>query len=358
MAFPVSTRSTGFFVTSAVWNADLVDNLTTLRAGGIAVTSQAAGDLITASSASQFSRVADVATGSVLVSGGLGSPPAYSSAPTISGLVTAGGLLVTNASSGFTAIESTHANGGYLTWSRSSVAKGYVGVAESLTAGHGVNNFEVQAVSSLYLEGGTDVRSARVYNSTSSQGANVYIDSSGILYRSTAGSQVTVLDTDVTVTDVVNTTTPTTAYTFSVPGNTLGSTRGLRLTGIYNVANNSGGSRSLTLTIDFGGSTVVSGSVAFGNVGSANRYFGKFTLDLRNQNSASAQRAGFAMTHSVGATDANGAFFDGGNFVWAGGHRALTVNTTSSQSVTVSAAWDAADASVSFRLENTVLELV
>ena len=48
------TRATDFFVTAAIWNQDVVDNPTELRAGGIAVTSQAVGNDIYATSATQF----------------------------------------------------------------------------------------------------------------------------------------------------------------------------------------------------------------------------------------------------------------------------------------------------------------
>lgn len=54
MAFPVSSRTTGTLITATIWNADLKDNLNTLRAGGIAMTSQAADDFVKASSTSQL----------------------------------------------------------------------------------------------------------------------------------------------------------------------------------------------------------------------------------------------------------------------------------------------------------------
>ncbi len=57
MAFPVTTRLSGYLVTHTTWNADLVDNLNTLRAGGLAVTSQASGDFFRAASASTTARM-------------------------------------------------------------------------------------------------------------------------------------------------------------------------------------------------------------------------------------------------------------------------------------------------------------
>lgn len=60
--------------------------------------SQATGDIILASSATAFGRLADVATGSVLVSGGVGVAPSYSSTPTIGTLTTTGNIELGNAS--------------------------------------------------------------------------------------------------------------------------------------------------------------------------------------------------------------------------------------------------------------------
>lgn len=55
MAFPVGARTTGELITAAIWNADLKDNLNTLRTGGLALTAQANGRFLIASSSSQLS---------------------------------------------------------------------------------------------------------------------------------------------------------------------------------------------------------------------------------------------------------------------------------------------------------------
>ena len=61
MAFPVSSRSTGTLITATIWNADLKDNLTSLYAGALAISSQAALDFRYASSATQMARLAAAA---------------------------------------------------------------------------------------------------------------------------------------------------------------------------------------------------------------------------------------------------------------------------------------------------------
>jgi hypothetical protein len=58
--------------------------------GGTGQTSYTIGDLLYASSTTALSKLADVATGSILVSGGIGSAPSYSSSPTITGTTTSG----------------------------------------------------------------------------------------------------------------------------------------------------------------------------------------------------------------------------------------------------------------------------
>lgn len=57
MAWTAPTvRTTGELITASLWNADIVANLIELRAGGLALSSQAAGDIPYASSASQLTR--------------------------------------------------------------------------------------------------------------------------------------------------------------------------------------------------------------------------------------------------------------------------------------------------------------
>ena len=56
--------------------------------GGTGLTSYTVGDLIYASASTTLSKLADVATGSVLVSGGVGVAPAWSTSPTVTALTT------------------------------------------------------------------------------------------------------------------------------------------------------------------------------------------------------------------------------------------------------------------------------
>lgn len=55
-----SSRTTGILISAAIWNSDVVDNPIALRAGAIAISSQAAQDFLYASSATQLARLAAV----------------------------------------------------------------------------------------------------------------------------------------------------------------------------------------------------------------------------------------------------------------------------------------------------------
>lgn len=76
----------GTILTAAQMNTYVSGNTAELRAGGIAIASQAAGDIHYSSSSSQFGRVAGAAVGAVLGSGGTGSAPAWSRVPAVDGV--------------------------------------------------------------------------------------------------------------------------------------------------------------------------------------------------------------------------------------------------------------------------------
>lgn len=74
-----TTRADGYTVTSSDWNTNTVDNPNALRTGGIAIASQAANDIIYASSATQLARLAAGTAGQVLQTNGAGSAPTWAS---------------------------------------------------------------------------------------------------------------------------------------------------------------------------------------------------------------------------------------------------------------------------------------
>ena len=115
-----STVSTGDLCSASTWNQDVVANPIAIYAGAMSVTSQAVGDILYASSTTQFARIAAVATGQVLTSAGTGTVPAWSSNVDLGGT-----LDVTGA----TTLDSTLAV--------SSTAADAIDVAGGITAGTG-----------------------------------------------------------------------------------------------------------------------------------------------------------------------------------------------------------------------------
>ena len=63
--------------------------------GGTGLTTYAVGDLLYASGAGTLAKLADVAVGSVLVSGGVGAPPVYSANLTLATITSSSGIVLT-----------------------------------------------------------------------------------------------------------------------------------------------------------------------------------------------------------------------------------------------------------------------
>ncbi len=115
------TWTTGELVTSSIMNTHIRDNELVLRAGGMAITSQAAGDVLCASSSTQLGRIAAVAVGQVVISNGTGACPTYSATlPTavqsnitqLGTVSSAGNVALLNAANAFTAVNTITKNNG------------------------------------------------------------------------------------------------------------------------------------------------------------------------------------------------------------------------------------------------------
>jgi len=87
----ITFGSTGLTPSSASNGAITVAGTLVAASGGTGQSTYTVGDLLYASGTTTLSKLADVATGSVLVSGGIGVAPAYSATPTLTS-VTAGTL--------------------------------------------------------------------------------------------------------------------------------------------------------------------------------------------------------------------------------------------------------------------------
>ena len=102
----ITFGTTGLTPSSATTGAVTVAGTLVAANGGTGQSSYTIGDLLYASSSTALSKLADVATGSVLVSGGVGAAPAYSATPTLTSLTAPSHFGGTLASSSLT-LQST-----------------------------------------------------------------------------------------------------------------------------------------------------------------------------------------------------------------------------------------------------------
>lgn len=82
-----TTRADGYVVEAAEWNKNTVDNPIALRTGALAIASQATGDVITASTATQLTLVSPGTAGHALISNGAGVAPSFQ-AVAVSAIIT------------------------------------------------------------------------------------------------------------------------------------------------------------------------------------------------------------------------------------------------------------------------------
>ena len=101
-----SAGTTGFTPNTATTGAVTLAGTLNAASGGTGQTSYTIGDILYASGTTALSKLADVATGSVLVSGGVGVAPSYSATPTLTSL-TAPTVIGGTAASSTLTLEST-----------------------------------------------------------------------------------------------------------------------------------------------------------------------------------------------------------------------------------------------------------
>ncbi len=95
-------------IASGTWSATTI----AVDKGGTGLTSYAVGDLLYASGSATISKLADVATGSVLVSGGVTTAPTWSATPTLTQLTTTNSAGSSGSMGLATAVTQTTANAG------------------------------------------------------------------------------------------------------------------------------------------------------------------------------------------------------------------------------------------------------
>lgn len=173
----------------------------------------------------------------------------------------------------------------------------------------------------------------------------------------TLSPSVTLLDKSTTEQIITNTTTPTSVYSFSVPGGTLSTNKTLRftLTGYYN--NTSGGNSTLAVTGVYG-ATTFAGPASFTNFGNAT--VGPVTLViLLNANGATnSQRAVTTVQMVPSTTTVAAAVFTATMQSAQAFHDALAEDSTAAKTFTITITHGTANAAITFKAWVRLLEII
>lgn len=169
------------------------------------------------------------------------------------------------------------------------------------------------------------------------------------------GRSVTVgiLDRNVTTAEIVSNASEATVYTFSVPANTLGTNRSIRLTLVADYLNNTGAPKVLNATVKYGGSVV--GLLGNSLAASATRYSVRISVDL---NAFAATGTQVGMCNMVTVPGITGGA-SGGSVTddWSG-NTGLTVDSTAAQTLLVTVTLNTSSASLSFKIKTVQVELL
>lgn len=170
----------------------------------------------------------------------------------------------------------------------------------------------------------------------------------------------TVLDRDVTQAEVVSNNTEVTVYSFSVPGNTLGTNKAIRITIFGDYLNNSGAPSDLTVRYKYGATTFA--APAFPAVAAS-----------ASRRAYRSVGGGGSLLFAVNATNAQmGTVFDGlgapgaltgGSSsdqyaVFGGHHTTVAEDSTVAKTLAITIQHSVSAATISFRLHVVIVELV
>ena len=167
----INTGTTGLLVgntsgQSPIGNTD-VSGVVTLSGvlnavnGGTGQSSYTVGDLLFASSTTALSKLADVATGSVLISGGVGVAPSYSSSPTISGTTTSSFFIANGTITG--ALSAGAYSYGTLSYTDTNIFASYQTSANSYAQVILANNNSGTAASTDFIVGNNNTTSSTYF---------------------------------------------------------------------------------------------------------------------------------------------------------------------------------------------------
>ena len=195
---------------------------------------------------------------------------------------------------------------------------------------------------------------ARLAIGTANQGLRV---NSGVTAPEWAAAPTISLDRDVTETEVVNTTTETTVYSYSVPANTLGTNKLLRLTLIGDYLNNSGTDKTLTLKITYGATSLLNQAFTF-IATSASRRAIPLESWLSANNATNSQRSLTRLWIFGGGSAGSPPSLQAISHRGLAVHNAVAEDSTAAKTLAVTVTHNNADTTISFRAFDTQLELI
>jgi hypothetical protein len=172
------------------------------------------------------------------------------------------------------------------------------------------------------------------------------------------GGGVTVQDRSTTQVDVVNTITETSLYSYSVPGNLLGTTGGLRLFVRGTHLNNSGSAANLAVKVKLGATTIFdTGNSSIGTAANRRQFWLVVTIMNTATNAQDCEMHGHL---SVAAAPTTNAFWSDSTSYGRSpvGFGSTAEDTTTAKTLDVTITHGTAAATISFQKEMVVLELL
>jgi hypothetical protein len=162
------------------------------------------------------------------------------------------------------------------------------------------------------------------------------------------------LNRDLTLLDVVSSTTETAVYSYSVPANQLGTDSGVRATLVGTYLNNASNSYSTQIRVRFGGTALFDDSVNFAKNSSPRAVL--IIVDLFNAGSTGSQKLGGKITigqlsaatvgfGDLGAAQSSSSAVDQPVYGTSG------VDTTSAKTLEITVQHSNSDAALSFKRE-------
>jgi hypothetical protein len=177
-----------------------------------------------------------------------------------------------------------------------------------------------------------------------------------------------VLDRDVTLVEVVNTTTETTVYTFELPANTLGTDRMLRLTLLGDTLHNSGLGPVKTVRVKLGATTVATCMATHtGDSSGTHRAPFRLVAEISGAGALDAQVALAKLWDPLLGSPAAAGWMSGASSaaltgslgtLFQSGHNAVAEDSTEALTLAVTVQWPIPSASISARVHVVQLELL